>query len=114
MSTVDKVAIMARVETLTGRKRQTLSELVIPRSTYYRWRQGQPASRNRKRPWNRITPEEEDKIVAAAMESPEISSRQLAAWIRRQRRLCHIRVNGVPYSTKVRAGETPGDETHSL
>ena len=41
MSTVDKVAIMARVETMTGRKRQALSELGIARSTYYRWRQWQ-------------------------------------------------------------------------
>jgi len=81
MSTVDKVAIMARVETLTGRKRQALSELVIPRSTYYRWRQGQPDSSNRKRPWNRIIPEEENKVLAIAQESPELSSRQLSAWI---------------------------------
>jgi transposase InsO family protein len=81
MSTVDKVAIMARVETLTGRKRQALSELVIPRSTYYRWRQWQPDSGNRKRPWNRIIPEEEDKVLAVARESPDLSSRQLAAWI---------------------------------
>ena len=81
MSTVDKVAIMARVETLTGRKRQALSELVIPRSTYYRWRQGQPDSGNRKRPWNRIIPEEEDNVLAVARESPELSSRQLSAWI---------------------------------
>ncbi len=81
MSTVDKVAIMARVETLTGRKRQALSELVIPRSTYYRWRQGRSDSGNRERPWNRIIPEEEDKVLAVARESPDLSSRQLAAWI---------------------------------
>ena len=55
--------------------------LGIPKSSYYRWRQGQPDSGNRKRPWNRIIPEEEDKILAAARESPDYSSRQLAAWI---------------------------------
>ncbi len=81
MSTVDKVAIMARVETLTGRKRQVLSELVIPRSTYYRWRQGRSDLRDRKRPWNRIIPAEEGKVLAVARESPDLSSRQLAAWI---------------------------------
>jgi transposase InsO family protein len=69
------------VETTFKHKRQVLSELGIARSTYYRWRQGQPNSGNRKRPWNRITPEEEDKILAAAREPPEFSSRQLAAWI---------------------------------
>jgi len=81
MSTVEKAAILRMVETMFRRKRQALSELGIARSTYYRWRQGQPDSGNRKRPWNRITPDEEDKILAAARESPELSSRQLAAWI---------------------------------
>ncbi len=81
MSAGDKAAILARVENKPGGKRQALSELGIARSTYYRWRQGQPDLRNRKRPWNRITPEEEDKILAVARESPELSSRQLAAWI---------------------------------
>ncbi len=81
MSTVEKAAILSMVETMFKRKRQALSELGIARSTYYRWRQGQPDSGNRKRPWNRITPEEEDSILVVARESPELSSRQLAAWI---------------------------------
>ncbi len=81
MSTTQKAIILAQVESRFGNKRQALSELGIARSTYYRWRQGQPYSRNRKRPWNRITPEEENRILAAAIESPELSSRQLAAWI---------------------------------
>jgi len=81
MSTVEKAVIMTIVETMLRRKRQALSELGIARSTYYRWRQGQTDSGNRKRPWNRITPEEEDKILAVAQESPELSSRQLSAWI---------------------------------
>jgi transposase InsO family protein len=32
-------------------------------------------------PWNRITPEEGGKVLAAARDFPELSSRQLAAWI---------------------------------
>jgi len=87
MSTIDKTAIMARVETLAGRKRQGLSELGVAKSTYYRWRQGQRdqvleihlmASR---RPWNRITSEEGGKVLAVARDFPELSSRQLATWI---------------------------------
>ncbi len=87
MSTVDKAAIMDRVETLTWHKQQALSELGIARSTYYRWRQWQRCdgleaqSGDRGRPWNRITPKEEGRILAAARESPELSSRQLATWI---------------------------------
>ncbi len=66
MSTVEKAVILRMVETMFRRKRQTLFELGIARSSYYRWRQGQPDSGNRKRPWNRITPYEEDKILAVA------------------------------------------------
>ncbi|MFC1977510.1 IS3 family transposase [Chloroflexota bacterium] len=81
MSTVEKTDILRKVEPMFRRKRQALSELGIPKSSYYRWRRGQTDSGNRRRPWNRIIPEEEDKILAAAMESSELSSRQLSAWI---------------------------------
>jgi transposase InsO family protein len=37
--------------------------------------------RNRRRPWNRITPEEDSKVLTVAREYPELSSRQLSAWI---------------------------------
>jgi len=81
MSAGDKAIIMAQVESQSRGKRQALAELGIPKSSYYRWRRGQPDSRNRKRPWNRITPAEEDKILAVAREAPDLSSRQLAVWI---------------------------------
>jgi putative transposase len=87
MSAVEKAAVLARVENLAGHKRQSLADLGIPRSTYYRWRQGQrgqslkPHSGDGKRPWNRLTPKEDERVLAAAREAPELSSRQLAAWI---------------------------------
>jgi putative transposase len=87
MSTIDKPAIMARVETLAGRKRQGLSELGVAKSTYYRWRKGQRDqvleihSGASRRPWNRITSEEGGKVLAVARDFPELSSRQLAIWI---------------------------------
>jgi putative transposase len=81
MSTLEKAAILSQVEGRFGSKRQALSELGVPKSSYYRWRRGRTDSGKRRRAWNRITPGEEDKILAAAMESPELSSRQLAAWI---------------------------------
>jgi putative transposase len=87
MSAVEKATVLAQVENLARRKRQALSELGIPRSTYYRWRQGQRGqgleshSGKERRPWNRLTPEEDGKILAVAREAPELSSRQLAAWI---------------------------------
>ena len=77
MSAGDKANILARVESESRGKRQALMALGIPKSSYYRWRQGQPDWGNRKRPWNRITPEEEGKILTTARESTELSSRQL-------------------------------------
>jgi putative transposase len=80
MSAGVKAVILAQVENQFGGKRQALMALGIPKSSYYRWRQGQ-SSGNRKRPWNRITQEEEDRVLAVAREFPELSSRQLSAWI---------------------------------
>jgi transposase InsO family protein len=81
MSAVDKAIILAQVESQSRGKRQALMTLGIAKSSYYRWRQGQPAFRSRKVPWNRITPEEEGRILVLAREYPELSSRQLSAWI---------------------------------
>ena len=84
MSAGDKAIILAQVEKQSRGKRQALMALGIPKSSYYRWRRCdglESHSGDRGRPWNRITPEEESKILTVARESPELSSRQLAAWI---------------------------------
>jgi putative transposase len=81
MSLVEKATILAQVENQSRGKRQALAELGVPKSTYYRWRRRQPDPGNKIRPWNRITPDEDRRILAVALESPELSSRQLAAWI---------------------------------
>jgi transposase InsO family protein len=77
----EKVAIVAEVESQPGHRRQTLAELGVSRSTYYRWRCGKSLSEKRRRPWNRITPKEDNQILATARKFPQLSSRQLAAWI---------------------------------
>jgi len=81
MSAWEKAIILAKVESQLRAKRRTLMVLGIARSSYYRWRQGRCDSPKRCRPWNRITPQEEEKILAVAREHPELSSRQLSAWI---------------------------------
>ena len=81
MSPSEKGDILAQVENQSRRKRKVLAELGISRSTYYRWRQGQNESKRRDRPWNKVTPNEERRILAVAREFPELSSRQLSAWI---------------------------------
>ncbi len=87
MSAGDKAIILAQVEKQSGGKRQALMALGVPKSSYYRWRQGQHGQgleihpQEKRRPWNQLTPEEEGTVLAVALESPELSSRQLAAWI---------------------------------
>jgi len=80
MSAVDKATVLAQVENQSRGKRQALLTMGIPRSTYYRWRLGQ-SSILRGRPWNRIVPDEEQRILVVAREYPDLSSRQLSAWI---------------------------------
>ena len=56
-------------------------ELGVPKSSYYRWRRKLPDPARRGRPWNSLTPNEERCILAIAREFPDLSSRQLSAWI---------------------------------
>ncbi|MCH2512442.1 MAG: hypothetical protein MK158_08310, partial [Dehalococcoidia bacterium] len=87
MSAQEKSEVLARVEETRGGKRRMIAHMQVPRSTYYRWRaralQGKqecPAVSTRV-PWNRLSLPEEAAVLAAARESPEWSSRQLATWI---------------------------------
>jgi putative transposase len=80
MSLAEKADILGRVEGLAGRKRRALRELGVARSSYYRWRR-QKEKQPGARPWNRITPNEEHRILAVAREFPELSSRQISVWI---------------------------------
>jgi len=84
MSAQKKSEVVARVEETKWGKRRLLAQLRVPRSTYYRWRamerQGKQECLARV-PWNRLSPPEEAAVLAAARESPEWSSRQLATWV---------------------------------
>ncbi len=81
MSAAEKAIILIQVESHSRGKRQALLELGVSKSSYYRWRQGRHGLGNRRIPWNRITAEEENRLLAIARGYPELSSRQLSAWI---------------------------------
>ena len=81
MTPVERASILNQVECQSRGKRQALASLGVPKSSYYRWRHGLPLSGKKGRPWNRITPNEERRILAVAWEFPDLSSRQLSAWI---------------------------------
>jgi putative transposase len=112
MSAGEKAIILARVENQSRGKRQALMALGIPKSSYYRWRRGQSDSGNRKRPWNRITPEEDDKILAVARKYTDLSSRQLSVWITDNEGFAVSESTVYRILKKGRAGETSGDATH--
>jgi transposase len=79
-----KSEIMALVTGSELPCRRALAQLGLPRSTYYRWlkRQIEGKLEDRKGgssiPWNKISPEEETRVLAEARASPELSCRQLA------------------------------------
>ena len=84
MSAQERSNVITRVEQTQWGKRRLLAQLQVPKSTYYRWRarelQGKqecPAAITLV-PWNRLSSPEEAAVLAAARESPEWSSRQLA------------------------------------
>ena len=87
MSPSHKAVLLGQVASSPHPRRQVLRELGIPKSTYYRWlgRQHHRGLDDRpgggKPPWNRLTAEEEQALLAAARQLPELSCRQLAAWI---------------------------------
>ena len=80
--------MLAQVELAKGSRRRILGELGIPKSTYYRWRRQRAVEHElgdrhtgSRLPWNRLRPEEEAIVLAAARELPAWRSRQLAAWL---------------------------------
>jgi transposase InsO family protein len=84
MSAAEKASILANVASSTLPKRQVLKDLGVPKSTYYRWLR-RPRLDDRPgggpTPWNRLSPPEEQAVLAVARRSPELSCRQLATWI---------------------------------
>ena len=87
MSAAEKAEVLTKVASSPLPKRKVLGELGIPKSTYYRWlrrhdHQGLEDHAGGGKPtWNRLTSQEVHYVLSAAREMPELSCRQLAAWI---------------------------------
>jgi transposase InsO family protein len=84
VSAKEKSEIIALITGAELPCRRALAQLGLPRSTYYRWLKRQAEGRLEDRkggssiPWNKISPEEEARVLAEARASPELSCRQLA------------------------------------
>ena len=87
MSLQEQEEVLAQVEEADWGKRKLLAQLHVPRSSYYRWRSPQgpgklgASSQDARIPWNRLSSDEEAIVLATASKDPDLSSRQLAAWI---------------------------------
>jgi transposase InsO family protein len=88
MKPQEKAALIALVRGSPLPRKQVLTQLGLPRSTYYRWcrRRGAAISLEDEKPgarvpWNRLRPEEEQTVLALARASPELSPRELALQI---------------------------------
>ena len=79
--------MLAKVDSSSLPKLKILGELRVPRSTYYRWlrRKEQQGLEDDvgggNPPWNKLSSREVSFVLSAAREKPELSYRQLAAWI---------------------------------
>jgi len=86
-STSEKYEIIRLVEDSALPVKQTLAEIGLPRSTFYRWyaqyqRDGLDGLADRssqpRQFWNRIPEAVRDQVVQIALEQPELSPRELA------------------------------------
>lgn len=91
----EKMEVIRIVESSPVSIKQTLAELTINRSTFYKWyrryqESGYDALANRYRPpkqfWNAIPPWEKQRVVEIALEHPEMSPRELACHITDKRK----------------------------
>ena len=74
MSAAEKETVLSKVTSSPLPKRRVLRELDIPKSTYYRWlRRPRLDDRLGGAPthWNRLSPPEEQAVLAVARRSPE-------------------------------------------
>lgn len=86
MDEYQKEELIHDVEKTPGRRSRLLNELQISRTTYYRWRNSYDENGmdglNKRKPvakriWNKLTPQEEERILAVAKNHPELSPRLL-------------------------------------
>ena len=92
MGPEQKQEVLELVQRSPLSKRQTLAELGVACSTYYRWqrrvRQKGGIGLVDRRPdpgrvWNRLRPEEEETILSEALRQPDLSPRELSCYLRR-------------------------------
>lgn len=86
-SAAEKLEIIRLVEQSDLSVKQTLEQLGVGRSSFYRWYRAyvdhgvdglSPPSNQRRRFWNQIPTEERERVVELALAKPELTPRELA------------------------------------
>jgi len=84
VSAIDKSEILSLIAGSGLPRRRALAQLGLAKSTYYHWLKRQVGGRLQDRkggspvPWNKLRPEEEERILVLARAFPELSARELA------------------------------------
>lgn len=115
-SAAEKLELIRIVEESPLPVKQTLAELDLPRSTFYRWydryleagyegledRSPQP-----RQFWNRIPESVREQVVQIALAHPELSPRELACHITDTEGVLHLRVERLPHPESHRPHHQP-------
>ena len=90
MNAAEREDLIKLIEQEPGKRRQNLKSLDIPAQTYYKWRKVyklmgidglKKTSTAADKVWNRLTPDEKNRVIAVAKLNPELSARLIAVKI---------------------------------
>jgi transposase InsO family protein len=90
MDAKEREELIKTVEDQPGKRRKILKDLGIPAQTYYKWRKVyklmgidglKKSSTAAGKVWNRLTPDEKDRVIEVAKLNPELSARLIAVKI---------------------------------
>lgn len=89
MNPADRTDLIRKLDLLEGGRSKALSDLGVPRSTFYHWRseydqKGENAFKKappKRKIWNKLGTDEVERVVEIALKAPELSPRLLACKI---------------------------------
>lgn len=89
MNPADRTDLIRKLDLLGGGRSKALSDLGVPRSTFYHWRaeydqKGEAAFKkapSNRKIWNKLAVSEVQRVVEIALQTPELSPRLLACKI---------------------------------
>jgi len=89
MGPAERIELVRKLDLLERGRSKTLLDMGIPRSTFYHWRAEYDQkkanafirTRTPRRVWNKLGPDESERVLEVALQNPELSARLLAVKI---------------------------------